>query len=36
MVHINEELEAAKAAKAAVNSLSTTPLSKSVFLATLN
>ena len=36
MVHISEELEAAKAAKAAINSLSTTPLSKSVFLAALN
>jgi dihydroxyacetone kinase-like predicted kinase len=36
MVSINEELRAAKAAKAAINSLSTTPLSKSVFLATLN
>ena len=36
MVSINEELKAAKAAKAAINSLSTTPLSKSVFLATLN
>jgi hypothetical protein len=33
MVHINEEL---KAAEAAINSLSTTPLSKSVFLAALN
>jgi hypothetical protein len=33
MVSINEEL---KAAEAAINSLSTTPLSKSVFLATLN
>jgi hypothetical protein len=33
MVSINEEL---KAAKAAINSLSTTPLSKSVFLAALN
>jgi hypothetical protein len=36
MVSINEELRAAKAAKAAISSLSTTPLSKSVFLATLN
>jgi hypothetical protein len=36
MVSINKELEAAKAAKAAINSLSTTPLSKSVFLAALN
>jgi hypothetical protein len=34
MVHINEELEAAKAAKAAINALSTTP--KSAVLATLN
>ena len=33
MVSINEEL---KAAKAAINSLSTTPLRKSVFLATLD
>ena len=36
MVSINEELRAANAAKAAINSLSTTPLSKSVFLAALN
>jgi hypothetical protein len=36
MVSINEELKAAKAAKAAIDSLSTTPLSKSVFLAALN
>jgi dihydroxyacetone kinase-like predicted kinase len=33
MVYINEEL---KAAKAVINSLSTTPLLKSVFLAALN
>ena len=36
MVSINEELRAANAAKAAIDSLSTTPLSKSVFLAALN
>ena len=36
MVSINKELETAKAAKAAINSLSTTPLSKSAFLAALN
>ena len=36
MVSINEELKAAKAARAAINSLSTTPLSKSVFLAALS
>jgi hypothetical protein len=36
MVHINEELKAAKAAKAAIEALSTTPLSNSVFLAALN
>jgi hypothetical protein len=36
MAHINEELKTAKAAEAAINSLSTTPLRKSVFLATLN
>jgi hypothetical protein len=36
MVSINAELKAAKAAKAAIDSLSATPLSKSVFLATLN
>jgi dihydroxyacetone kinase-like predicted kinase len=36
MVSINEEFEAAKAAKAAIDTLSTTPLSKSVFLAALN
>jgi dihydroxyacetone kinase-like predicted kinase len=36
MVSINEELKAAKAAEAAINSLSATPLSKSVFLAALN
>ena len=33
MVHINEELKAAKAAKAAINALATTP--KSAVLATL-
>jgi dihydroxyacetone kinase-like predicted kinase len=36
MVKIDEELKAAKAAKAAIDTLSTTPLSKSVFLAALN